>query len=134
VDAGDVSVPDAPPVLSRRDLTPAALAVIAGIVTWELVRHFGHRREAWDDPMYWSFGYPLLLAASLLLGTMWRDRPWRWIAFMMGAQAIWSLLLSVAVSGVPSLLPLGLIMFVILGVPCLGAAYLGKWLGERFLA
>jgi len=97
----------APPVLSRRDLTPAALAVIVGILSWELVRHLGHRGEAWDDPMYWSLGYPLLLAASCLLGMLWRDRPWRWTALMMGAQAIWSLLLAVVASGVPNLFPLG---------------------------
>jgi hypothetical protein len=53
---------------------------------------------------------------------------------MMGAQAIWSLLLAIIVSGVPNLFPLGLIMFAILSVPCLGAAYLGKWLAERIFA
>ena len=129
-----MSVPGATPVLPRRDLAPAALAVIVGIVTWELVRHLGNRREAWDDPLYWSLGYSLLLAASFLLAVVWRDRPWRWVAFMMGAQAVWSLLPAIAVSGVPNLWPGGLIMFAILSVPCLAAAYLGKWAGQTFLA
>jgi hypothetical protein len=46
-----------------------------------------------------------------------------------GAQAAWSLVLAMLVDGVPNLLPLGLIMFALLGLPCLLAAYLGKWVG-----
>ena len=47
---------------------------------------------------------------------------------MVGAQAAWALLLSVIADGVPNLFPLGLLMFALLAVPCLAAAYAGKWL------
>ena len=50
---------------------------------------------------------------------------------MVGAQAAWALLLSVIADGPPSLFPLGLLMFALLAVPCLAAAYAGKRLGER---
>jgi hypothetical protein len=60
---------------------------------------------------------------------IWQQRPWRWVVALVGAQAAWSLVLTMLVDGVPNLLPLGLIMFALLGLPCLLAAYLGKWVG-----
>ncbi|MEI9899059.1 MAG: hypothetical protein WDN31_01880 [Hyphomicrobium sp.] len=35
---------------------------------WDLVRLLGEHREAWDDPLYWTVGYPLMLAAAFMLG------------------------------------------------------------------
>jgi hypothetical protein len=106
-----------------------AAAAATGVVTWELVRRFGARREPWDSPVFWQLGYPLMIGASLALGLIWQQRPWRWVVALVGAQAAWSLVLTMLVDGVPNLLPLGLIMFALLGLPCLLAAYLGKWVG-----
>ncbi len=113
------------------NLIPAAVAVVAGILAWDLVRLIGDRREAWDDPNYWFIGVPLMLFTAFLLGLAFRDRPWRWVAAMLGAQAAWALLLSVIADGVPSLFPLGLLMFALVAVPCLAAAYAGRMLGQR---
>jgi peptidoglycan/LPS O-acetylase OafA/YrhL len=109
----------------------ALVAIAAGLAAWEVVRHFGIHREAWDDPAYWRFGYPLMLATSLLLGMVWRERPWRWVTLMVAAQAVWSLILATVASGVPNLRPLSLLMFVALGAPCLVIAYGGKWIADR---
>ncbi len=67
-------------------LVPAAIAVATGIASWELVRQLGARHEAWDDPVYWQLGYPLLIGAAFVLGLVWREAPWRWAAWMMGGQ------------------------------------------------
>ena len=90
-------------------LVPAAIAVATGIASWELVRQLGGRREAWDDPVYWQLGYPLLIVAAFVL------------------------LLATVKDGVPNLFPLGLVTFAILALPCAAAAYAGKWLGGRLL-
>lgn len=119
--------------LRRAEIVPAAIAIAVGVASWELVRHLGRRREAWDDPIYWQLGYPLLLLAAFILGLIWRERPWRWVVLLLGAQAVWSFLLAFLQSGVPNLFPLGLVMFALLGLPCLAAAYAGKWLGGRVL-
>ena len=112
-------------------VVPAAIAVATGIASWELVRQLGHRREAWDDPIYWQLGYPLLVIAAFVLGLIWREAPWRWVVWMMGGQAAWSLLLATIKDGVPNLFPLGLAMFAVLGLPCVAAAYAGRWLSGR---
>ncbi len=112
-------------------IVPYSVAVVAGVLSWDLVRLFGDRGEAWDEPIYWQLALPLMLFTALLLGAACRDRPWRWVAAMVGAQAAWALLLSVIADGVPSLFPLGLMMFALIGLPCLAAAYGGRWLVQR---
>jgi peptidoglycan/LPS O-acetylase OafA/YrhL len=112
-------------------IVPLSVAVLAGVLSWDLVRLFGDRAEAWDDPIYWQLALPLMLFTALLLGAACRDRPWRWVAAMVGAQAAWALLLSVIAGGLPNLFPLGLLMFALIAVPCLAAAYAGKWLVQR---
>jgi hypothetical protein len=118
----------------RSDIGPSALAFVSGAVDWELIRALGARREAWDDPIYWQLGYPLLLLAAFGLGLVWRERPWRWAVWLMAGQVTWSLLLAITQDGMPNLLPLGLVMFLLLGIPCVLASYAGRWLGERVLA
>ena len=114
---------------ARSGTVAVAVASVTGIGTWELVRLMGKRREAWDDPVFWQIGYPLMLGAALVLGLQWRDRPWRWVVAMMAAQAAGSF--GLVLAGVPNLFALGLIAFAMLGLPCLLAAHLGKWAGAR---
>ena len=121
-------------ISARHDLLPASLAVLIGATDWELTRRLGTRREAWDDPLFWELFYPLLLFAAFVLGLVWRERPWRWVVGLIAGQAAWSLALALAQDGVPNLLPLGLVMFALLGIPCLLAAYAGHWLGEKAFA
>jgi hypothetical protein len=118
---------------SQSNWIAAILAVVAGVGAWELVRHLGGRREAWDDPIFWQLGYPIMLVAAFLLGIVGRDRPWRWAAAMMGAQAAWSLTAVLVRSGMSNLFPLGLLAFAVLGLPCALAAHAGKWVGDQFL-
>lgn len=119
---------------AHSSIIPAGLAFLIGAADWELVRNLGTRRDSWDDPLYWQLGYPLLLLAAFGLGFVWRDRPWRWAALLVAGQAVWSLLLAVSEDGMPNLLPAGLVMFALLFIPCVLAAYAGRWFGERALA
>jgi hypothetical protein len=52
----------------------------------------------------------------------------------MIGQAAWSLTLAIGQDGLPNLLPLGLLMFAVLGIPCLVAAYAGRWRGTKAFA
>ena len=43
------------------------VGVVAGVLSWDLVRLLGNRSEAWDDPSYWWIGYPILLFTAFIL-------------------------------------------------------------------
>jgi hypothetical protein len=115
-------------------VVPVAIAIVAGILAWDLVRLIGGRREAWDDPNYWVVGYPLMLGAALMLGLGFPERPWRWAVVIVAAQAVWALFLGWATDGSVSLFPVGLAMFAVLALPCVVAAYAGQWLARRLAA
>jgi hypothetical protein len=82
-----------------------------GFGGWVEVSNISGRREAWDSPIYFSIFFPLLLLLSAILGYLAPDRPWRWGMCMAAGQA----LIIFALNPGGSLLPLGLIMFGILG-------------------
>jgi hypothetical protein len=115
------------------NLVPAAVAVVAGILAWDLVRLIGDRREAWDDPTYWFIGVPLMLIAAFILGLGYPERPWRWAVTIVAAQALWAMLLAFAADGVPNLLPAGLVIFLLIALVCTAAAYAGRWF-RRYVA
>ena len=116
------------------NVVPIAIAAVAGILAWDLVRLIGGRREAWDDPNYWVIGYPLMLATAFMLGLGFPERPWRWAVVVVAAQAAWALFLGLATDGSVSLFPLGLAMFAVLALPCVAVAYAGRWLARRLAA
>lgn len=116
---------------SSFDIVAGAIAVVAGVLSWDLVRLIGGRREAWDDPSYWIVGYPLMLAAAFLLGLGYPERPWRWGVIITAAQAVWVVFLALLADGPSDLLPFGIFTFAILALPCIAAAYAGRWLRRR---
>lgn len=116
---------------SGPDIVPLAIAVVAGVLSWDLVRLLGEHREAWDDQLYWTLGLPLMLATAFMLGLGFPEHPWRWALSIIAAQAIWATFLTFATEGDLSLLPLGLVTFAALALPCILAAYVGQWLRRR---
>ena len=42
------------------------LAVGVGLEVW--IGYAGHRREAWDSPLFWSVGMPIATLASAAIG------------------------------------------------------------------
>lgn len=99
------------------------LAAAVWLVPWVLLG----RKEAWDHSSYFLVSVPLMTAAAGYAGYRARRRAWRWpLALILGQFATLLLL-----QGFGNLLPLGIIMFVILGVPMMVAASIGAWLGRR---
>ena len=112
-------------------LVPLAIAIVAGILAWDLVRLLGEHADAWDDSYYWIIGLPLMLATAFLLGLGFPEHPWRWGLAIVAAQAAWATFLDFAGDGEISLLPSGLVTFALVAVPCVIAAYAGQWLRAR---
>ena len=112
-------------------VVPVAIAAVAGVLAWDVVRLIGGRSEAWDDPNYWLIGLPIMLIAAFILGLGYPDRPWRWALAIVGAQALWSLFLAVAAGRSLKLLPLGLATFAVIALACAVVAHAGRWVGSR---
>jgi hypothetical protein len=103
------------------------IAALAGAGIWIALAAVSGRAEAWDSPLYFPVGLPLAIAVAALLGAVAPGRAWRWGAWVMGGQAA-ALLLTV---GPGSLLPLGLVLFAVLALPCMLGALAGAWLRRR---
>ena len=109
-----------PPSLRHADDTVAYFAAaIGGGTLWVLTSLLTENREAWDSPLYWSLTYPLCILASGFLGYLVPRSAWRWGLTIMFVQALVMLLLCGGSFGV---LPLGLVLFGILALPCMAAA------------
>ncbi len=111
----------------KKDYWLYTVAASAGILVWVIIAWISDRREAWDSPAYLQIGIPALCLMSTMMGYLSPDRPWRWGAVPLGAQALWV----VATQGVGNLWPLALIMIGILAVPPIQAARLGAYIHRR---
>jgi len=100
------------------------IAAAAGVLLWTGTTMLTGRREAWDAALYWALAYPAGIVVSAILGFLATERPWRWGAAVMLAQAVALAVLARDFS----LLPLGLILFGVLAVPPMLAARFGaRW-------
>ncbi|MFW2853856.1 hypothetical protein ACM61V_18445 [Sphingomonas sp. TX0543] len=112
-----------------QSLRAFVLAATLGLPLWSATSWVGTRPEPWDNPLFWSVAYPISLLASLGLGILFPDRPWRWAAVLIFAQ-----LPIVLLSGSDlSLLPLGLVGLAGLTVPAAFVATIGAG-GRRWIA
>ena len=104
------------------------VAFSAGAAVEIFVAQYGHRREAWDSPLYWRLGWPAMVAAGFVCGAIARRREW-----LIGyAPFLGNFVTMMLRTGVGSLWPLGLILTGIIGSPSVAAAYLGSRLGRRW--
>ncbi len=84
-------------------------------------------REAWDSEQYWTIGLPAMLAVAFVGGFIARAQPWVIGYAPFAGQAV-----GMAVeSGEFGLLPLGMILMGVVGLPGVGLAFLGMRLGKR---
>lgn len=102
----------------RKDAILAIVAAAAGIAGWILAMKLGHRREAWDSPLYWSVAMPMMWVTTAVLAWIGPRRAWRWAVIPFAAQFTWM----IATQGAGGLWPLGLALFAILSLPSLAIA------------
>lgn len=98
-----------------------ALSALSGVAVWLGLMHLSGVREGWDSPLYFSVGIPLVALVAAISGFLVPIRAWRWGLLPMGAQAA----IAFASNPTAGLLPLGLVFFAVLALPCILGAYLG---------
>jgi hypothetical protein len=108
------------------------VAILAGVAVWISIGSASGRPEAWDSGLYFSVGMPLVCLVSLAIALIEPERAWRWGVLPLVGQFVWMLV----TQGPGNLLPLGLVMFAVLSVPSVIAAWIGaaiakKWTGAE---
>ena len=99
-----------------------------GAATWFYVSHVGHRREAWDSPIYFTTVLPVIAVVAAIVSFLVPEKSWRWAMIPFAAQALVAFLQNPTAN----LLPLGLIMFAVFGGLCAIPAKLAAMAGKRF--
>jgi hypothetical protein len=100
----------------------------AGVATWLYLSHVSHRREAWDDPIYFTTVLPVIAVVAAIVSFLIPEKPWRWAMIPFAAQA----LVAILQNPTANLMPLGLIMFAIFGGLCAIPAWIAAMIGRRF--
>lgn len=99
------------------------LAAVAGAAGWLAITVSSGRREAWDSELYFGLFLPGIAVLVAWLGFLSPRGAWRWAFVPFAAQAVIAFVQHPA----GGLLPLGLIVFTVLGVVCLVPAVVGAW-------
>jgi hypothetical protein len=115
--------------MARRTTTWAwfGAAVAAGIAVEATIGQIGHRREAWDAPLYWSVGLPLMIAAALLFGFLARESP----VIIGYAPFAGQLAAMIVKTGAGSMIVPGAILLAVLGAAGVVAAWIGVRVARR---
>ena len=109
-----------------RPLWATATTMGVGVISWAYIAWAGGRREAWDSELYFVLAIPAIALTAAIVSFFVPQRFWRWAMLPFAGQALAAFLQNPTAN----LLPLGLIVFAILGAICLMPAALGAALGR----
>lgn len=101
---------------------PYWVSAVTGLVVCLLVSWVSGRREAWDSPLYFTVGIPLMCVVAGVVAYWAPQRVWRWVLAMAVGQ---SLAMAIAGSSL-TLWPLALIAMSVLSLP--------QWIVARLTA
>jgi hypothetical protein len=104
-----------------------AAALLSGTFVWIALSVTTGRKEAWDSPLYFSVGIPIVCAVSMVLAFFSPARSWRWGITPTAGQFLWMLVSQ----GPGNLLPLGIVAFGVLSVPSIITASIGCYFGRK---
>lgn len=115
-------------VNSRQSLYLYILSMIFGAIIWIGISYLVGKIEAWDSRYYFLYGLPSMMLMTGVLGYIETIRPWRWGISIVASQA---LILGLK-NPTANLLPLGLVVFGVISVPCIATAYLGSFVKKKW--
>jgi hypothetical protein len=111
----------------RRAYIPIAASAWSGFLVCLVISIATGRKEAWDSPVYFSVGIPVMCALMVAIGFRFPDRAWRWTLSMAVGQTVAML----SAGNSLSLWPLSLVAMTVLSVPQLVAGSIASKLALK---
>ena len=93
---------------------PIALA-LGGMAVWIVITSATGRREAWDSSYFWSVGAPVMLAMNAAAGFL---EPRRLRLKGIISVSLQPAAMMIKTGEIGSMFPLGLLVFLVLGLLC----------------
>ena len=112
--------------MRSRDWIAALLMFGLGAASWIVIGKVSGRREPWDSELYFSVFMPAMAVVIALVSWFIPRKFWRWAFLPFLGQAVAAFIQNPTAN----LLPLGLIMFGVLGALCMVPALIGARLGK----
>lgn len=81
-----------------------------------------------DNIYYWKIGYPILILVSGIAGYRAPLRPWRWSIYIIAIQFFLGM---TTAKGGFNLLPIGILVYLLIALPCIAAGYTGAFINRR---
>ena len=108
-------------MLTRRSII--ALSLVAGVALELGIHMLSGYREAWDSPLYWTLGLPVVAVLSAAIGLASERSDWLWTFLIVPSQVT---TLMVRSGEIGNLWPLTAVLSSILSVPFVAAAFVGS--------
>ena len=108
-------------MVKRRSII--ALSVVAGVGLELGIHMLSGRREAWDSPLYWTLGLPIVAVLSVAIGLVSERSEWLWTFLIVPSQVTTMMMRS---GEIGNLWPLTVVLSSILSVPFVAAAFVGS--------
>ena len=105
------------------------ISALSGLSIWITLSFISGKNEAWDSPLYDSYGIPLMSLITGILGFVLPIRPYRWGIAMVASQAVFL----VFIKPTANLLPLGIFLFGVYSIPCIITAYIGAFVRNKIM-
>jgi hypothetical protein len=101
-------------MMSKPDnhVLPYVISFIAGLVICLVITVTTGRKEAWDAPVYFTVGIPVMCLVIFALGYRFPQRAWRWALCMAFGQSV----AMVMGGGSASLWPLAIIAMTVVSL------------------
>jgi phosphoglycerol transferase MdoB-like AlkP superfamily enzyme len=104
------------------------LAFLFGVFVWMVVKYLLVVNDPQSDIRYWLYGYSLLLVISFSMSII-HGKPWLWTVSLISSQLFAGIVLR---NGDLNQLPIGIVVHVLIMLPCLLLSLLGNFIGKRW--
>jgi hypothetical protein len=113
----------------RNHKLPFVISIGVGTIVWFFFRFYTNHSNPQSSIAYWYIGYPTLILASFITSYFFSIKVWRWPLLLILSQVILGI---VMLKGDLYLLPLGMIVYIVISIPCFIAGYCGVLLNKYF--